>query len=102
MTEKQAHTPTALPWALEDAYTVVSAVATDDGKPRFIVNTDVEARDAECVANARLIVRAVNSHAALVNACEAMVHATKMNDSALGAVAAMLASDALAKLAGDA
>ena len=34
---------------------------------------------------------------ALIVACEAIVHATKMNDSALGAVAALLAQDALTK-----
>ena len=46
-------------------------------------------------AYADLIIFAVNNHDALTVACEAIVHATKMNDPALGAVAATLAAAAL-------
>lgn len=49
--------------------------------------------DSETRANARLIAAAPD----LLTACEALVHAVKLDDSALGGVAATLAAEAIIK-----
>ncbi len=58
---------------------------------------DIRANSKEDDANIRLIAAVTD----LLVACEAMVHAAKMNDPAMGGVAATLAAAAIAKTSED-
>lgn len=87
------HTPG--PWKVDSHAHHTSAVTESGSALLIAVVTDYEYDPMTPCLNACLVAAAPD----LLAACEAMIHAAKMNDSALGATAATLAETAVAKAA---